>query len=438
MEIETIFNPLLGQLQQHPEEDQEFLMTNQQKEPYSLPDRAESKKIYKQLYPEYEQILQEIYHKIIDLAEQADISVTVKYRVKRFEHYCEKLIKLKKFQGDEVIQITDLLGIRVICPFLEDLETIERIILQSFEILEMERKAEQHSFREFGYDSVHFLIKTRPIDSTATLPHSCDACEIQLRTILQEAWAEVEHELVYKSDITIPDYSIRRKLASLNASLTLSDLIFQEIRDDQKEIRRREMKCRSNIEAISCDLDSIKISQVPEMELCSPIDEEIFCDHLPPGKLEKLMLTALESHSNGHFNEAIEIYSILLRNQLEPTICSLVYNHRGMALFALAKYPQGIEDFNRAIETNRDNVRAWINRGLAYRVVGKFDCSLEDYKTVIELSPQSYEGYWGRAQTYYEMKLYSRALSDCCKAIERQPNFKPAQELEKILRRQLF
>ena len=55
---------------------------------------------------------------------------------------------------------------------------------------------------------------------------------------MQDAWAEVEHELVYKSDITLPNQSIRRKLASLNATLTLSDLIFQEIRDYQKEIRR--------------------------------------------------------------------------------------------------------------------------------------------------------------------------------------------------------
>lgn len=413
-------------------------MTGKKNESYSLPDRAESKKIYTQLRPEYERVLQETYQKIISLAEQANISVTVKYRVKRFDHYCEKLIKLKKLQGDEMIQITDLLGVRVICPFLEDLETIERIILQSFDILEMERKAEQHSFREFGYDSVHLLIKTSPIDTTITLPHSCDVCEIQLRTILQEAWAEVEHELVYKSDITIPDYSIRRKLASLNASLTLSDLIFQEIRDDQKEIRRREMKCRSNIEAISCDLDSIEISQLPEMDPSPQIGEDDFCDHLPPGKLEKLMLSALESHSNGQFEKAIEIYSIILKNQLEPTIGSLIYNHRGMALFALAKYQQGIDDFNQALEVNRDNVRAWINRGLAYRVVEKFDRSLEDYETVIEMSPQQYEGYWGRAQTYYEMKLYSRALSDCRKAIERQPKFKPAQELEKTLRRQLF
>jgi putative GTP pyrophosphokinase len=38
---------------------------------------------------------------------------------------------------------------------------------------------------------------------------------VQLRTILQDAWAEVEHELIYKSDIKLPNASIRRKLAAL-------------------------------------------------------------------------------------------------------------------------------------------------------------------------------------------------------------------------------
>lgn len=336
-----------------------------------------------------------------------------------------------------MIQITDLLGIRIVCPFLEDLETFEQLISQSFEILEMEHKAEQHSFREFGYDSIHLLVKTRTPDNPATLPHSCNVCEIQLRTILQEAWAEVEHELVYKSDIAMPNYSIRRKLASLNASLTLSDLIFQEIRDNQKEIRRRGEKCRQNVESLSGDYSEIDISQLPELDN-SGSDETDIPDQLPPGKLEKLMLKALEAHSNSQFRQAIDIYSIILQKQLDPVIGSLIYNHRGMALFALAEYQQGIKDFNNALEHNDDNTRAWINRGLAYRVLEKFDQSLEDYDKAIEMVPQQYEGYWGRAQTYFEMKLYSRALNDCRKALERNPDFSPAQELEKTLLRKLF
>ena len=405
---------------------------------FPLPDRAATKKLYAELRPNYELILYDIHQQLLQLAEEEGLSVTIKYRVKRFENYCEKLVRLNKLQGNDMLQITDLLGIRVVCPFLEEVEIVEQLITQKFEILEMEHKAEQHSFREFGYDSVHLLIKTQPLDCQERLPYSGDACEIQLRTILQEAWAEVEHELVYKSDIGIPNHSIRRKLASLNASLTLSDLIFQEIRDYQKEIRQRGLKCRQDVESMSCGYRNIDIAQIPDLEVLESDRAAPIPEHLASKKLEKLMFGALEAHSNNQFRKAINLYGAALKMKLDPAIRSLVYNHRGMALFALAEYQKGIEDFNKAIEYNGENYRAWTNQGLAYRVLGKFDQSLEAYDRVIKIDPQQYEGYWGRAQTCFEMKLLSRALSDCHKTIERKADFTPALELEKTLRRQLF
>jgi len=404
---------------------------------FPLPDRAATKKLYAELRPNYELILYDIYQQLQKLTEEEGLSVTIKYRVKRFDNYCEKLVRLNKLQGNDMLQITDLLGIRVVCPFLEEVEVVEQLITRKFEILEMEHKAEQHSFREFGYDSVHLLIKAQPLDCQEQLPYSDDVCEIQLRTILQEAWAEVEHELVYKSDIGIPNHSIRRKLASLNASLTLSDLIFQEIRDYQKEIRQRGLQCRQAVESMSGGYRNIDIAQIPDFE--GEEDKEApISEHLASKKLEKLMFGALEAHSNNQFKKAINLYGAVLKMKLDPAIRSLVYNHRGMALFALAEYQKGIEDFNKSIEYNGENYRAWTNLGLAYRVLGKFDQSLESYDHVIAMNPLQHEGYWGRAQTCFEMKLLSRALSDCHKTIERKADFIPALELEKTLRRQLF
>lgn len=403
-----------------------------------LPDRAAAEEIYQQLRPAYEQLLEDTCQHLRQLFEKAGLSVTIKYRVKRFTAYCEKLVRLSRLQGDELIEITDLLGIRIVCPFLEDLDSAEKLLAEHFTILEMEHKADQHSFREFGYDSLHLLIRTPLPHDRLHLPHSSDVCEIQLRTILQEAWAEVEHELVYKSDIDLPNHSIRRKLASLNASLTLSDLIFQEIRDHQKDIRQRGLKRRQSLESRICDCGGIDIAQLPEIDSDSS-DPALDLSAYPSSRqLEKLMLEALDAHSNEQFQRAIDIYSIILRLKLDSRIRSLVYNHRGMALFALAEYHKGVEDFSRAIEFNNENFRAWNNRGLAWRVLGKLDQSLKDYEQAIALCPQQYEGYWGRAQTCFEMKLYSRALDDCHRARERDADFAPARELEKAIRSRMF
>lgn len=401
-------------------------------------DRIQMEKAYLQLLPFLERSLQEIYHRLRSLIDNRGLSVTLKYRIKRLNNYCEKLRRISKLQGDDMLQITDLLGIRIICPFLEDLETVEQLIMSNFEILEMERKAEQHSFREFGYDSVHLLVRTDEPPDKFRLPHSSPVCEIQLRTILQEAWAEVEHELVYKSDIDIPNHSIRRKLASLNASLTLSDLIFQEIRDDQKEIRQRGLKRRQTVETLACDSGNIHISYMPEITGQESLPETDFPPATAPKKLEQLMLGALEAHSNNQFKKAIELYGIILKMKLDPEIRSLVYNHRGMALFALSEYQKGVDDFSKSIEYNEDNIRAWNNRGLALRVLGRYDQSLMDYERAIEMNPEQYESYWGRAQTCFEMKLYSRALKDCLKVLELNGDFYPAKELERAIHQQMF
>jgi putative GTP pyrophosphokinase len=49
-------------------------------------------------------------------------------------------------QGGDTAAITDLLGLRVICPFLEDLEIIENLIKSGFSVVELERKGSRHSW----------------------------------------------------------------------------------------------------------------------------------------------------------------------------------------------------------------------------------------------------------------------------------------------------
>jgi len=72
-----------------------------------------------------------------------------------------------------------------------------------FSIEEIERKGAERSFREFGYESIHVLVRVPDEVAQQLCPHlERNVIEIQLRTILQEAWAEVEHELVYKAEFT--------------------------------------------------------------------------------------------------------------------------------------------------------------------------------------------------------------------------------------------
>lgn len=396
--------------------------------------RNELKKIYEERRLSSEEALYALQKEVRALLEAHGYTPTIKYRVKRFNNYFEKLQKVRKgVKGGEDGLITDLLGLRIICPFLEDLETIEGLLSEQFEIVEAQRKGAQNSFREFGYDSVHMLIKLKDWDRSASIPYAGDVCEVQLRTILQDAWAEVEHELVYKSDIDMPNESIKRKLASLNATLTLSDLIFQEIRDYQKEVRSRGRKRRRSLEERFLDQDLISISHqaewhVAEAQPLGPLPNPLASD------VEKTMLAALNAHSHNDLEAAIGLYGKLLGMELEPRLRALVYNHRGMAHFARADYVKANQDFSRSISEDESSCRSWSNRGLVNRVLKNYQHSVADYDQALEIDPSHYEGYFGRAQTYCEMQLPLKALSDCEQALKIQPDFQPALQLYGVLR----
>ena len=388
----------------------------------------------------WEEALLALQRSIRMLLEKHGYTPTVKYRVKRFPNYFEKLARLGRGRKNAAPPlVNDLLGLRIVCPFLEDIDAVEALITEHFPVIEVERKGKQHSFREFGYDSVHLLVQLEPEQVRVDLPRARNVLEIQLRTTLQDAWAEVEHELVYKSNIALPKESVKRKLAALNAILTLSDLMFQEIRDFQKEIRKRDQKRRTALtgsfqvpDLISlCEADLKREDAEEDIPLATVVGAA-------GGRLEKAMLAALDAHSRGDLQNATELYSQILDMSLDPKTRALVFNHRGMACFVLGRYQDALQDFSRALECDVSNVRIYTNRGLTCRVLHLFERAVQDYDAAVALAPENIDGYWGRAQTYYEMGQLTRALSDCDRALSLQPDFAAAGELAKKLRQSLL
>jgi len=400
-----------------------------------IPERSKAKALYDQQLPLHKAAMQQLAQDVRLILEQQGFTPAIKYRVKSFEAYFGKLRKQNTANANpRMAAISDFFGLRIVCPFLEDIETVSSLIATHFEVLETECKANQHSFREFGYDSVHLAIRLDTQLTGRSIPGVRKVCEIQLRTTLQEAWAEVEHELVYKSDISLPNQSIRRKLASLNATLTLSDLIFQEIRDYQKEIRQHGRKRRAIVEREVQDLDSIAISHptntTPPARM-GPIPSTM------ASHLEKTMLRALKAHSNHDLENAIALYGQLLGMQLDRKMRGLVYNHRGMAYFAMGSHQRALKDFSSAISYDSENDRGYANRGLCYRVLKKPERALQDFDQALKINPNRPDGYFGRAQTYYDMQRYDQALEDCEKALGIHSGYQPARDLIKALQQDL-
>ena len=400
------------------------------------PDKKELEDEYTRRLPVYEAALDSLVRRLEREIKERGLRVSLKNRVKSFSSYYAKLLERIGRTQDrkEKVYIQDILGIRIVCPFLENLQRAEEIVRSLYTVFEVERKGADHSFREFGYQSVHLLLEL-PRDLRENFPDlDTDICEVQIRTILQDAWSEVEHELVYKSSFTPYDESLRRKLAALNANLTLSDVIFQEIRDYQRslhgELKKRR---RSFIELVEKETAGI------------PAEPDRKSVHTgQPGissalSVDELLLEALNAHNRGNFSGAIELYDTILNRQIDTGVRSVIMVHRGMAMFAAAGYPEALKNFLEAAELEPNNNKVYYYLGIVYRVLGEPAEALACFRRSLEIYPYHFESLFNLAQTYFEVGDFPAALEYCEKALKISPEEEKAVEFRRyVLERSAF
>ncbi len=159
-------------------------------------------------------------------------------------------------------EITDLAGVRVIAFFPGTLSEINDIIEDEFMIVERSNKgADLIEEERFGYQSIHYLIRLDPRRSELPEyePFADAITEIQVRTILQHAWAEIEHDIQYKSSSVIPT-AIRRRFMALAGMLEIADREFQAIQDDDRRltVEARSRVERGELERVEITPDAVK------------------------------------------------------------------------------------------------------------------------------------------------------------------------------------
>lgn len=375
----------------------------------------------------WEGVLTNISNTIGNKLQAEEIKFTLKKRVKSIESLNLKKQELMNIGTTQNQKIKDLLGLRFIVSFLEDVERVVDIIKEYLDVVNIERKSEALSFREFAYDSVHLEILLK--DKNLQFPDFCSkSCEIQIRTILQEAWAEIEHELIYKSDIEFPDsQTIRKKLAALNANLVLSDMIFQEIKDEQKELK---IWGQERFKELQKRAKEISIDSLPKYQIVSENDYLRKKQKKETRKyIEEKLLKALEAHNNENYRRAIELYSEALAIEPPLKVRAILYNHRGLAFFMLNKERQALKDFEDSLKCDPSYYQVLNNRALVLRRMGLTNEALYNFNKSLELKDKQAEVYYYKAQTHYEKQNYQSALDDVKIAISLRPDYKEAQEL---------
>jgi putative GTP pyrophosphokinase len=410
------------------------------KEESWFPERGKLQKEFDATYHNRVLITEDLKNRLEEVFHTMRPRPTVKGRAKSFQSYYKKYIRLLQQQPDKtkVPVINDLIGLRVVCTFIEDLSSVETALQNAFQITEVERKGSNYSFKEFGYESTHILIKI-PEDIIKKRGHpGCSIAEIQIRTILQDAWAEVEHELVYKAEFTPFDEPMKRKLAAVNASLSLADIVFQEIRDYQRQLNRELGKRR---ESFFKKIEEATDGLLFQEELATEEKRPRTLFKLEPSKggesIDDLLLDALYAHNNENFDKAIALYTRILQANPNDYVKSIIYKHRGMAHFAQSRYEEAIEDFTQSLSYDHSSYKAAYYRAVVKSVLQKYSEAIDDFSLALQINPYQFFALYRRGQAYYHMGDIPKALADCENALLIEPDNESALRFRELLLKKL-
>lgn len=193
---------------------------------------------------------------------------SISSRIKELQSFLDKVERTQTKKPFE--EIHDIVGLRVICLFLSDIERIGTVIRNSFLVLQEDNKIEGSEISSFGYMSVHFIVMMKKEYSGPRYDHIGNiAFEIQVRTIAMDAWANVSHYLEYKSETDVPT-DLRRDFYALSGLFYVADKHFEMFFRSRNESREQLAEAFADVAASheqEINLDSLSaylLNRFPE------------------------------------------------------------------------------------------------------------------------------------------------------------------------------
>lgn len=124
---------------------------------------------------------------------------SIKSRIKRPMSIIEKLyrkgfpISVQSMKEN----LNDIAGIRVICPFIDDIYTVAEMLIRQDDLVVISKKDYIKNPKPNGYRSYHLVLEV-PVFLSDRKEHV--RVEVQLRTIAMDFWASLEHQIHYKAE----------------------------------------------------------------------------------------------------------------------------------------------------------------------------------------------------------------------------------------------
>ncbi len=199
------------------------------------PHAEEILSAYHEKLPILQRLAQKTYDQLNEVLRAQGVEInSIERRVKTEKSLRGKL-EIKGEKYNTINDVTDLVGIRVITYYTDDVDKVAAIVKNLFKV-DWENSVDKrklHKLDSFGYNSLHYICHLRNEEGELkNIPF-----EIQMRTALQHVWSAIEHDIGYKGAVKLPP-EFRRQFSRLAGMLELADDEFSRLRTIMSDYRR--------------------------------------------------------------------------------------------------------------------------------------------------------------------------------------------------------
>lgn len=221
------------------------------------------------------------------------LKIPAKHRLKDDASLIDKAFyRINKKYTDPYNEIEDKVGARFVVLLLEDIDTICRVIdcisewhLDACKHFEWER---EENPLYFTYQSVHYIVRpSSDFEYNGLLIPSKTACEVQIRTLLQHAHAELTHDKIYKATKDVKP-KIHRTVAKCMALIETTDDFFKNVSQELSEEPLQKFSIINQLDNLYFDLTGVKANNQKSAQVI--LDEfEEFVDEMLIDNIQKMI-----------------------------------------------------------------------------------------------------------------------------------------------------
>jgi tetratricopeptide (TPR) repeat protein len=133
------------------------------------------------------------------------------------------------------------------------------------------------------------------------------------------------------------------------------------------------------------------------------------------------MTAATEALNRGDCDEAIRLFSQVLKSRVLRENTSLGYVKRGYCYTIKGLFDNAVEDYTMAIKLEPNNPFYYAARGVVYAKQEFFDRAIEDFSAAINRYPEYVKAYFERGNAYLKTRNYDNAIEDFTTVIKIDP-----------------